>query len=203
MKPVPVPGTWHPTAVCDAGDGAEPGIREPRRTVALTGFGLLEDGTRFALTVTELSYDGCKVSAAIGLLPGLKFKIVLPGLTASIDADVRWCRDGRAGVLFIHEDVEEKAETPRKYERVKLAATLSLRRAGRHAYQARVFDLSPNGCRVEFIEVPRAGDIIWAKLKDVDALEARVRWVDGHYGGLEFARPIHAAIFDALIARLQ
>lgn len=80
---------------------------------------------------------------------------------------------------------------------------MSLRRRGRHSYVANLFDLTPKGCRVDFIETPKNGEKVWAKLDAFDSIEATVKWVDGFYGGLEFARPIYPAVFDMLLERLR
>jgi hypothetical protein len=153
--------------------------------------------------VVDLSYDGCQIATDIALLPGVKLKMSVLGFGGAVDAAVRWCRNGGAGLKFKSGDVPEKSEKPRTYERIEVAAELSLRREGRQHYRARLFDLTPNGCKVEFIERPRPGDTLWAKFDGIDALESVARWVDGFYGGLEFVRPIHPAVFALLIARIM
>jgi hypothetical protein len=59
------------------------------------------------------------------------------------------------------------------------------------------------GCRIEFIERARPGEMLWVKFEGLDSLEAAVRWADGFYGGVEFARPIYPAVFELLLARLH
>jgi hypothetical protein len=34
-------------------------------------------------------------------------------------------------------------------------------------------------------------------------MEARVRWVDNYVAGLKFERPMHPAVFDLLLQRLD
>jgi PilZ domain-containing protein len=177
--------------------------RSPRRAAALEGFGLLHDGKTFPLKVVDLSYDGCRIETAIALLPGVKLKMSVMGFGGAVDAAVRWCRNGSAGLKFNPDDLLEKSEKPRYCERIEVAAELSLRRLGRQHYRARLFDLSPKGCKVEFIERPRPGDTIWAKFDGIDPIESITRWMDGFYGGLEFVRPIYPAVFDLMIARLM
>lgn len=184
------------------GDEAQ-GSREPRRNVELKGFGLLEDGRTFAISVIDLSYDGCKVETDLALLPGLTLKVSILGARGAVPAVVRWCSDGRAGLRFNPEEEPEPAQTPREHERIDLHAQISLRRPGRQQYVARLFDLATSGCKVEFIERPRPDERLWVKFDGLDAIEARVCWVDGFYGGLEFLRPIYPAVFDLLLARLK
>lgn len=177
--------------------------REFRRDVELGGFGVLPDGTTFSLTVLNLSYDGCKVQTELALLPGIKLKVSILGLGRAVEAAVRWYKNGCAGLKFDPEDEQEPSQTPRSYERIDLTAQLSLRRHGRQHYEARLFDLTPKGCRVEFVERPKCGETVWAKLDTFDSIEAVVRWVDGFDGGLEFVRPIYPAVFDLLLTRLR
>jgi hypothetical protein len=183
--------------------GAGPETRQPRRQVALNGFGVLDDGTTFAISVVDLSYDGCKVATDLALIPGLILKVSILGARGAIPAVVRWYREGRAGLKFSPEDEPAAAQTPRGYERIELTAKLSLRRTGRQQYLAHLFDIAPTGCKVEFIERPRRDESLWVKFDGLDGIEATVRWVDGFYGGLEFVRPIYPAVFDLLLARLR
>lgn len=177
--------------------------REIRRGVELCGFGVLSDGTTFNLAVLDLSYNGCKIQTELALLPGIKLKVSILGLGRAIDAAVRWYKNDCAGLEFYPEDEKKPVQLPRAYERVDLIAQLSLRRPGRQHYVTRLFDLTPKGCRVEFVEKAKCGEMVWAKLDAFDAIEAVVRWVDGFYGGLEFVRPIYPAVFDLLLVRLK
>jgi hypothetical protein len=177
--------------------------RDTRRDVAFEGVGLLEDGTSFRLSLLDLSYDGCKITTDLALFPGLKFKLAVTGFSGTVHAHVVWHKDGQFGISFGSCDSEQRPKTPRAYERLLLDAQVLLRRLGRQAYQARLFDLTPNGCKVEFIERPAPGEIVWAKFDQLEAVEAKVRWVHGFYGGLQFVQPIHGAVFDSLIIQLM
>lgn len=177
--------------------------REPRRSVDLRGFGMLGDGRRFAISVVNLSYDGCKIQTDFALVPNMKFEVTIQGLGGAIEAEVRWHKEGSAGLRFNVETSNQAVETPRQHERVQVTADISLRGAGRPSYRVRIFDLTPAGCGVEFVERPAVGDRLWVKFDFLDAIEGTVRWVDGHYGGLEFARPIFVPVFDHIVSRLK
>jgi len=181
-------------------DGAS--NRGPRWPVELAGYGVLDDGTTFGVSLVNLSYDGCQVETELALLPGIKFRFSVLGFGGTTEATVRWYKDGRAGLKFSFNDVL-RTETPRKHCRLEVSAELSLRRMGRQRYQGRLFDLSPTGCKVEFVERPRPEEVLWVKFVDFDSIEATVRWIDGFYGGLEFARPIYPSVFELLLAKLQ
>jgi len=88
----------------------------------------------------------------------------------------------------------------RKRERVPLTAEVGIRRSGIHSFRVRVFDASPEGCKIEFIEIPLLGERVWVKFDGLEALEATVRWVEGHIGGVHFERPLHEAVFQRLVS---
>lgn len=92
---------------------------------------------------------------------------------------------------------------PRKCARVTVNAEVILRRPGQSNYRARVFDASPHGCKLEFVIRPQLDERAWVKFDGMEALEALVCWVEGHLAGVEFEKPIHPAVFDALIGRLK
>lgn len=176
--------------------------RERRRAVDLAGFAALADNSTFDLSLTDLTYDGCQIATDTVLELGTKLKLSVVRLGV-LDAHVRWYENGKAGLSFNPEATFEHKETPRNHDRLELTAEVQLRRVGRQKYQGRTFDLSPRGCKVEFIERPRAGEMLWIGFDGLDPIEAEVRWVDGFFGGVEFVRPIYPAVFDLLLARLK
>lgn len=176
--------------------------REARRAVDLPGFALLDDGSTFELTLSDLTYDGCQIKTERVLEPGTKLKLSVVRLGA-LDAQVRWCEDGKVGLSFNADATFDRQETPRNHDRLELSAEVQLRRVGRQKYQGRTFDVSPKGCKVEFIERPRAGEMLWIGFDGLDPIEAEVRWIDGFFGGVEFVRPIYPAVFELLMARLK
>lgn len=91
----------------------------------------------------------------------------------------------------------------RKSARIGLNAEVMLRRSGQINYRANVFDLSQHGCKVEFVERPALNEIVWVRFPGLEALEARVCWIEGHSAGLEFQSPVHYAVFGVLVARLR
>jgi hypothetical protein len=176
--------------------------REQRRTVTLPAHILCENGEITSADVLDLSYDGCCVETPVELLEGSTVKLSVVGLGAN-DAQVRWSADGKAGLSFAIHSVWEREIKPRKADRIELSADLSLRRVGRQHYRARVFDVSPDGCKVEFVERPRLDELVWVKFDFLDAVEAQVCWVDGFYGGVKFLRPIYPAVYELLLTKLQ
>ena len=103
------------------------------------------------------------------------------------------CGVGDAGV------VKWRVPESRRRTRKTIAAEVDLRRSGVHAFRVKVFDASPEGCKIEFIERPRVGERVWVKFDGLEAIEASVRWVGGHVGGVRFKHPIHEAVFERLV----
>ena len=175
--------------------------RENRRIVAFPANLLLGNGEITRVDVLDLSYDGCAIETPIALEEGSALKLSVVALGAH-DAHVRWYANGKAGLSFAVQSAWEKKFKPRDSQRVELTAQLSLRRVGRKNYRARVFDVSPKGCKVEFVERPRLDELVWVKFDWLEAIEAEVCWVDGFFGGLKFLRPIYPAVFELLLTRL-
>lgn len=87
---------------------------------------------------------------------------------------------------------------PRKSARVALDADVTLRRPGHIKFRVKVHNASRHGCKIEFVDCPRLDDRIWIKFDGLECLEAVVCWIDGHVGGVEFEKPIHPAVFEAI-----
>lgn len=176
--------------------------RPVRRPVELTGYGLLPDGASIPVTLVDLSYEGCKIRTEAELRPGdrLKLSVFNRGL---IEAEVQWSEDGHAGLAFGTYEVPTRPEWPRRSERVPLSANVSLRRPGQPSFPVRLFDASPEGCKIECIGRPAEGDKIWVKFDGLETLEAEVCWVVESEMGVNFAKPMHPAVFDLLVERLQ
>ncbi len=93
----------------------------------------------------------------------------------------------------------DESRVPRRGDRVPLSAEVDVRRSGVHPFRVRVFDLSPEGCKMEFVEIPAIGERVWIRFEGLASIEATVRWIEGHYGGVEFERPIYEPIFRRLV----
>lgn len=87
--------------------------------------------------------------------------------------------------------------------RIGLEAEAIARRAGSPNYRVRIRDLSQAGCKLEIVDRPRVGERIWVKVEGLEALEATVRWVKNGLAGARFVRPLHPAVFDLLVQRLN
>jgi PilZ domain len=86
----------------------------------------------------------------------------------------------------------------RKADRVPLSAEVQLRSGTRRAV-VKVNNLSATGARIAVAQMLRTDDQIYLKLPGLEAIEARVVWVDSFEAGCEFVRPLHPATFEAVV----
>lgn len=186
-----------------SGPGLEPQPqwRSPRRPVSLGGRLLRSDNSAIEISLLDLNYDGCGIETPVVLEPGeaIKLSVIGRGL---IEAEVRWYKDGKAGLRFASDEPKAKREAPRSSDRVGISSEVKLRRIGQPNFGVRMFDLSPDGCKVEVIERPRIGEKLMLKFDGLEVLQGEVVWIDGFIVGLKFERAFHPAVFDLLVARL-
>ena len=60
----------------------------------------------------------------------------------------------------INERLAAGAQPERRTPRVALDAEVLLRRSLQKNYRVRVYDISPHGCRVEFVEAPNLQELV-------------------------------------------
>lgn len=173
--------------------------RQARRPVELRGFLVRSNDEIVDVRVLDLSYDGCGIETETRLSAQEHVKISVLGRGA-VRASVRWCQGRKAGLLFACEPPPEK-QWPRRSTRQNVSTLGLLRRAGKRAYMTKASDLSPNGCKCEFVERPEIGEPMWIKFDGLEALECKVSWVEGSNAGLQFVRPVHPAVFEMLLHR--
>lgn len=177
--------------------------RHDRRDVRMQGFAALADGSTITITLLDLSYEGCAIACAAELAPGdpITLSVLRRG---GIKAEVRWFKDGKAGLAFdTGAKLATKMRWPRRSERVGVTAEVTMRRRGGPSFRVNVFDASPDGCKIDFVDRPLGDERLSIRFEGLEALEAQVCWVQQHCAGLKFARAIHPAVFDLLIERLS
>ena len=171
-----------------------------RRLVELRAYGVRASEEIVDMKVMDLCYDGCRVEASTPLALGEVISLSVLGRGGAQKARVRWCDGRNAGLLF--ETGERTDYQARQSERISVVAKLLIRRPGRVSYGVTVYDVSRFGARCEFVERPAISDRVWLKFDNLEAHASTVRWVEGSTMGLEFARPLHPAVFELLLQRL-
>lgn len=172
-----------------------------RRAVSEYGLVVRQDGSTAPVKLTDLSDNGCGLETSAELQPDERIMLSIHR-RAAIAASVRWCADGRAGVSF---DAAPPAQqrSSRKSERTSLTADVALRRPGSANFRARVLDVSTCGCRLDVVDRPNVDERVWIKFDGLESIESTVCWVAGFKVGLQFASPIHPAVFDQLLSRFN
>src|SRR5689334_5460724 len=160
----------------------EPINRRERRRVALRAFVVHGDGSTSEALILDLSYDGCGIETPAPLRPNDAIKLSVLGRGA-IESRVRWCRNGKAGLVFEPEQPAEKKQSPRRSERIATSAEVSLRRLGQSSRSVHVTDLSPEGCKIRLPHQPRLGEHLLIKFDGLEVLESEVCWVEGFDAG--------------------
>lgn len=177
-----------------------PASRGQRQSVALKAFATRANGSIVDLTIADLSCDGCGVISPVELQAGERLELAVArcGKTPAL---VRWYAGGKAGLTFEVPAEESGEQVQRRHERISAEGEVTMRRSGKLPFRVHIYDLTPGGCRAEFVERPELHERLWIKFDRLEAQEAQVRWIAGARTGLEFARPIHPAVFDLLVAR--
>ena len=153
-----------------AGDPVE---RRERRSVSMRGFAVRADGETIEIMLLDLSYDGCGIETLTKLHRDEALRLSVLNRCA-IDAHVRWCKGGKAGLSFdIEAEEPVKREVPRASSRVPLTAEVTMRRLGHANFRVRVFDFSPRGCKVELIERPNDREHVLVKFDGLEISRSR------------------------------
>jgi hypothetical protein len=175
--------------------------RPDRREVDLSGHAVLADGSKADVSLVDLSYQGCRIGCETRLNAGDRIKLAVFRL-GLIDAEVRWYQNGEAGLTFEPTEATPTTHWPRRSQRVAVNGRVTMRKPGKPNFDARIFDISPEGCKVEFIDPVPVGSLVFIKFEGLETLEAEVCWAEEKVLGVNFAKAFHPAVFDMLMQRL-
>jgi hypothetical protein len=79
--------------------------RAERHEVKLPAIAFRADGTSFAVTLRNMSYNGCLLVADTALAIGEKIRLAVPRM-GEIRAQVRWSsNEGKSGARFVLEEI--------------------------------------------------------------------------------------------------
>jgi hypothetical protein len=93
------------------------------------------------------------------------------------------------------------AANPRKAERTHVEMGAGLRQRGASGVSVQILDLSTHGFRAStHLDLQKGADV-WLKLPGLEALHARVAWMNGYLVGCEFIRPLHPAVLQMMVRR--
>lgn len=90
--------------------------RSVRHDVDLPAVAYRCDGSRIGVSLSNISYDGCRLATEEPLLVGERITLALPSM-GEMKAQIRWSSsDGSAGARFVLEEAtaeERRARLPR------------------------------------------------------------------------------------------
>lgn len=173
--------------------------REERRAVVFPGWLIRGDGSTAPFELRDLTYAGCNILTEAPLGPGEQVRLAVKN-RGLVEAEVRWRRNGSVGLSFCDVDPADTSRWPRRTKRVPVRGTVRVKRSGRARYQVMIFDLSSDGCKVEFADRPMIDESVVVRLEGIEPLEASVRWMSGCVGGLRFSKKLHPAVLSLYLA---
>lgn len=176
--------------------------RASRHPSDLKGYLIAEDGSISNMLLTDLSYDGCGVRCDAFLGTGEQVRLSVLG-RGVISAEVRWCSDGHAGLHFGQAEMPLKRTTKRVIERTLVEAEIQVRSQGSPTYQVKVYDATPEGCKIDDLDRLRVDEPIYIRFPGLEPVEARLCWRREFNAGLRFVHAIHPAVFELLLTRLR
>lgn len=89
---------------------------------------------------------------------------------------------------------------PRRALRKAVKMRAHLRDRGQTKFEIDVVDLSQSGFRAETSFTLWPGTVVWLTLPGLAALEAVVAWRDKFRYGCAFAKPLHPAVLEHIVA---
>lgn len=89
----------------------------------------------------------------------------------------------------------------RRAKRTKVALDAGLRQRGASGITVEMLDLSTHGFRARTHLLLEQGADIWLKLPGLEALHARVAWMEGTEIGCAFDQPLHPAVLDMVVRK--
>lgn len=87
----------------------------------------------------------------------------------------------------------------RRANRAALSLTATMREGSKSKVQVRVIDISTHGCKVECTSSVGVDACVWLTIPSLENQYCRVVWHCQEFVGLEFEKPLSAAVFDKLV----
>jgi hypothetical protein len=98
-------------------------------------------------------------------------------------------------------ELATSAAAPRVAERTHCEIGAGLRQRGASGVSVQILDLSTHGFRAStHLDLQKGADV-WLKLPGLEALHARVAWMEGYLVGCKFERPLHPAVLQMMVRR--
>lgn len=98
----------------------------------------------------------------------------------------------------------EKSDDARNKERRKVGIEGRYRSGRGVPRDVWITDISESGCRFyDRFGNMKPGTDITIRIGPVGPIDARVRWLEQHVNGVQFAQPLHVSVFEHIVANLS
>jgi PilZ domain len=87
----------------------------------------------------------------------------------------------------------------RRATRAALSLTATMREGSRGKVQVNVIDISTHGCRIQCTSAVPVDANVWLSMPGLENQYCRVIWHCQEFVGIEFEKPLSAAVFDRLL----
>ena len=101
------------------------------------------------------------------------------------------------------DDRQESRRDGRRSKRVAVELGAGLRARGGTGVSIEILDLSVSGFRASTHLDLEPGADVWLRLPGLEPYQATVAWAKGNYVGCKFERPLHPAVLEMIVARIQ
>jgi hypothetical protein len=119
-----------------------------------------------------------------------------------------WSFPSEFGTPFLTGELTTDAGPPapregRRAARVAIELGAGLRARGGTGVSIDILDLSVSGFRASTHLALAPGADVWLRLPGLEPYQASVAWSKGNYVGCKFERPLHPAVLEMIVARIQ
>ena len=129
--------------------------------------------------------------------------VMLPGNGPKACGQAGLCVSGELSTIPEAPTMVAAPTIGRGSERVTVEMDATLRRRSATGVSVDVLDLSTEGFRVASHLGLTKGDDVWLRLPGLEAYHAQVVWTSSYMMGCRFARPLHPAVLEMVVARAK
>ena len=154
-------------------------------------------GERCFAVLRNVSDNGAQIESSQALPVGTTIYYSLDGSTA-IEAEVKWCQNGRIGLRNKSDEPHTGPEFPRRAARISTVQDGEAWVDGKRI-SVRIENLSQRGARVIGLPVLSVGKPIFLKFAALELEFVTVRWSNRDTCGVRFAKPLHIKELNAAL----
>jgi hypothetical protein len=173
--------------------------RKERRVISVyrTCYVGTDDAVQFAL-LRNLSEGGAQIEGEISAPIGATVFYAIDEGTR-IEAEIRWKKDGRVGLVNRETRRIQPESYPRRAVRLPLRHEANAWVDGKR-FQVRIANISQQGARVVGLPEVPVGKPIVLQMGSIEIQSVTARWVGGMAAGVRFPRPLPIAQLNEILS---